>query len=487
MGKQTKSGIGQTAAVLAVTLSLVSCGGGGGGGGNEVPGGGVSSPVVSSGTITGFGSVIVNEAEFAFDDSTSTSVDGGAPVIGPGGQNNLRLGMVVKVSGSVSGSTRTAGSILYEDSLEGPIQAKNQTDAVRGTLTVLGQTVVVDDTTKFDGGVTLTNLAVGHVIEVSGLVKGDGVIAASFIERKALSGGCTFECEVKGTVKNHNDGSKTFQIGSLTVNYGAAIIGDMPVPNGNNWNGLFIEAKGTLFDAGSSTLTATKVEPEGFQAPNGNQVELEGFVTATSGLPNSFVLGNTTVQLTGSTLFLGGTKDEIAVGQKLEVEGSISSNVITAQKVKFKDAVRMESNVTSKPSGSSFTLQGLSDVTVVVTSQTAFKNVADLAGIPINSNVRVRGREGASNSVIATEVELRDTNPDNKVELQGVVQTVVNPSVTILGVTINTLGLLLEDINDSPISPSGFFASITPTQSIVKVKGKLLGGVVWEEAELESD
>lgn len=482
MGKQTKSGIGQTAAVLAVTLLLVSCGGGG----NDVPGSEVSSPVVSSGTITGFGSVIVNEAEFAFDDSTSTSVDGGAPVMGPGGQNNLRLGMVVKVSGSVSGSTRTAGSILYEDSLEGPIQSKSPIDASNGTMTVLGQTVIVDDTTRFDG-VTFTNLADGHVIEVSGLVKADGIIAASLIERKALSGGCALECEVKGTVKNHNDGSKTFQIGNLTVNYGTAIIGDMPVPNGNNWNGLFIEAKGTLFDAGSSTLTATKVEPEGFQAPNGNQVELEGFVTSVAGLPGSFILGNSTVQLTGSTLFLGGTKDEIAVGQKLEVEGSISSNVITAQKVKFKDAVRMESNVTSKPSGSSFTLQGLPDVTVVVTSQTAFKNVADLAGIPINSNVRVRGREGANNSVIATEVELRDTNPDNKVELQGVVQTVVNPSVTILGVTINTLGLLLEDIDDSPISPSGFFASITPTQSIVKVKGKLLGGVVWEEAELESD
>jgi len=485
MKRKSTCGFHTSAAVLAMTLLLVSCGGGGSG--NEVPGGGVSSPVVSSGTITGFGSVIVNEAEFAFDDSTSTSVDGGAPVIGPGGQNNLRLGMVVKVSGTSLDITRTAASIIYEDTLEGPVQAKNQTDTIRGTLTVLGQTVEVDDTTKFDGGVTLTNVAVGHVIEVGGFVKGDGIIAASLIERKALSGGCALECEVKGTVKNHNDGSKTFQIGNLTVNYGAAIIGDMPVPNGNNWNGLFVEAKGTLFDAGSSTLTATRVEPEGFQAPNGNQVELEGFVTSVAGLPGSFILGNSTVQLTGSTLYLGGIKDEIAVGQKLEVEGSISSNVITAHKVKFKDAVRMESNVTSKPSGSSFTLQGLSGVTVVVTSQTEFKNVGDLAGIPINSNVRVRGREGASNSVIATEVELRDTNPDNKVELQGVVQEVVNPSVTILGVTINTLGLLLEDINDSPISPSGFFASITPTQSIVKVKGKLLGGVVWEEAELESD
>lgn len=466
-------------------FGLLSGCGGGGDSGTSVPVAGSATPIVSSGTITNFGSVYINDRKYEIDDSTSTSVDGSGPVNGDvAAKNILKLGMVVKVSGSVNGSSRTASTITQEDTVEGPIQS---VDVSNSRFVVLGQTVLVDDTTKFDSGVNLGNLAVNQVVEVSGLVKGDGVIAASFIERKA-GGGCSLGCEIKGIVKNHDHATTTFQIGGLTVNYAApALIGDMPVPSGSNWNTLFVEVKGTVFNSGTSTLIATKVEPEGFQAPNGNRVELEGFVTSVLGVGH-FMLGSTEVQA-ANALYLGGTIDEVAVGQKLEVEGTISNNVITASKVKFKDAVRIESNVAADPIGNTLTLDGLPGITISVNSQTEFKNVANLAGLATGNNVRIRGREGVGNTVIAMEVELRDTNSNIDIDLQGAVQAVSNPNLTILGVQVNTNGFSNPDdfqgLDDQPIGRAAFFNAVQ-VGTLVKVKGRLNGAIVtWREAELE--
>ena len=466
-------------------FGLLSGCGGGGDSGTSVPVAGSATPIVSSGTITNFGSVYINDRKYEIDDSTSTSVDGSGPVNGDvAAKNILKLGMVVKVSGSVNGSSRTASTITQEDTVEGPIQS---VDVSNSRFVVLGQTVLVDDTTKFDSGVNLGNLAVNQVVEVSGLVKGDGVIAASFIERKA-GGGCSLGCEIKGIVKNHDHATTTFQIGGLTVNYAApALIGDMPVPSGSNWNTLFVEVKGTVFNSGTSTLIATKVEPEGFQAPNGNRVELEGFVTSVLGVGH-FMLGSTEVQA-ANALYLGGTIDEVAVGQKVEVEGTISNNVITASKVKFKDAVRIESNVAADPIGNTLTLDGLPGITISVNSQTEFKNVANLAGLATGNNVRIRGREGVGNTVIAMEVELRDTNSNIDIDLQGAVQAVSNPNLTILGVQVNTNGFSNPDdfqgLDDQPIGRAAFFNAVN-VGTLVKVKGRLNGAIVtWREAELE--
>jgi hypothetical protein len=86
--------------------------------------------------------------------------------------------------------------------------------------------------------------------------------------------------------------------------------------------------------------------------------------------------------------------------------------------------------------------------------------------------------------VIATRVEQQGPTND-KVDLQGPVQSVSDPNLTILGVTVNTTGLRFEGLDDGVISPEAFFG-VVKEGTLVKVKGKLVGGVVvWEEAELE--
>jgi cytoskeletal protein CcmA (bactofilin family) len=474
-------------------LAALSCSGGGGGG-TGVPSAS-TTPVTSSGTITKFGSVYINDRKYEIDDSTSTSVDGSAAVKGDvEAKKILKVGMVVTVSGTASGSSRTASTITHTDTLEGPIQAK---DPAKSTLTILGQTVVVDDTTKFDDTVpatTFASLVVGNVVEVSGFVKSDGVIAASFIERKAgAPTNCSQGCEIKGIVKSHIAGATTFQIGDLIVNYAApAIISDMPTPIVDNWNNLFVEVKGTSLVG--TTLTATKVEPEGFQAPEGNEVELEGFVTSVLGVGH-FMLGTTEIQA-ANAVYLGGTKDEVAVGQNLEVEGTISGNVITATKVKFQDSVRLEGIVNSI-AGSTMTLVGMPTITITSNSATEVTGNTPVVG----DRVKVRGREGATvNSVIATEVDGNGSDScytnaninDCDVDLQGAVQAIPAPNqtLTILGVVIDTSGFSDPDFkgtSDQEIGRAAFFNAVN-VGTVVQVKGRLTNGVItWREVELEEE
>jgi hypothetical protein len=344
-------------------------------------------------------------------------------------------------------------------------------------------------------------------------VKGGGVIAASFIERKAgAPTNCSQGCEIKGIVKpgSLDPPKTTFQIGGLTVNYLTATISDMPTPSGTNWDNLLVEVKGTVL--AGTTLTATNVEPEGFQAPEGNEVELEGFVSSLIGGPGTghFMLGTTEVQAANAQ-YLGGTKDEVALGQNLEVEGTISGNVITATKVKFQDSVRLEGiveSISASPMVSStgtMTLKGLTSPNTITinwnTATTEFKGNTPVVG----DRVKVRGREGATVgnivNVIATEVE--GNGPGNcnantcDVNLQGAVQVVSNPNLTILGVQINTntSGSDFSDpadfkgTSDQEIGRAAFFNAVK-VGTVVGVKGRLTTGgitITWGEVELEEE
>lgn len=472
---------------------LIGCGSGGGGAASSPAS--TSGSAAASGTITGFGSVFVNGKRFDTSGSAFT-VDGESGK----SQRDLKLGMTVMVVGSFNGDQHSANSVRQEDAVEGLVQFV-ATDGL--SLVVMGQTVLVDNTTLIDDNILNRNIlnlvAETDFVEVNGLIRPDGVIQATFIEKKPAG---TVTPEVRGFVKNHNDSAnpKTFQIGNLTVNYTTALINDMPNPTtnaGTAWNGLFVEVKGTVFNSGTSTLTATKVEPENQGVGNNvDEFEVEGFVRQVDG-PGDFFIGMTHVQTTSSTEFRGGTIDEIVVGTKLSAEGRFANDILTAKHVKFHASVKLEGDIetinTDTEGKTFFTITGLPGVTVSVNSQTEFKanggnTITGLNDLSVRDHVRVRGRVGGSNSVIATRVEQRSASID--VDLQGPVQEpVANPKLTILGVTVDTSvpNFNFEGLNDQPIDSAAFFAAVD-VGTLVKVKGRLNlsdGSVTWREAELE--
>ncbi|HWL86179.1 MAG TPA: DUF5666 domain-containing protein, partial [Polyangiaceae bacterium] len=418
-------------------------------------------------TITGFGSVFVNGVEFSTSGATIV-LDGN-----PAAESNLRVGMVVTVSGSRSGSSGSATRIEVDDAVKGFVEAKPDANH----WTVMGQTVLVDDRTRFENNV---QPGVGEFAEVHGLVVADGTISGGFIEKKDAP----FPAfEVKGFVKNQNDTAKTFQIGTLTVNYDSALINDMPNPAGNAWNGLLVEAKGNTCATTPvcGTLTATKVEPNGPQMQEADEFEIEGFVTSLTST-GDFVVGNQRVVTTGSTRFEGGVAGDIAVGVKLEVEGVLSGGVLTASKVEFGDSIRIEADIDTVGTGS-FTLRGLPGITVTANSLTQFEGgVNGLNNLVAGNHVRIRGRTSGSNTLIATEVEKRSADP--RVELQGPIQSITGTSpnriVTILGVAVDTTGVVFEDVNRAT------FFSQAVVGTLVKARGSLNGSTVtWSEMELE--
>lgn len=470
----------QLPALLVVVL-IAGCGGGVGGTGINNGGGGATA--VSAGQVTDFGSIFVNGVEFSTNGTTITRDDVAI------NENELRRGMVVEVRGSIddNNTTGTAVTVAVEEAVRGPVESKSGS-ATAGLLVVLGQTVQVDDTTRYDSSPgNFGNIAAGNLLEIHGHRLANGTIQATYIEGKIAP----VVYSVRGTVAGHNAGGTSFTIGALTLNYSTAIINDMPVPSGSNWNGLFVEVKGntcaTLPVCGS--LTASKVEPEGLSTENAARAEVEGNVTALVST-SDFTVGSQHVVTTGSTIFSGGLQEDIILGAKLEAEGSLVAGVLTASKISFRDKIRLEANIATIDLGAgTVTLSNLPGITVAVNTFTEFGgsgSPSSLNDFSVGDHVRIRGRVSTGTTVVATEFEMRSA--DTRVILQGPVDSIANPNVVILGVTVNTSTIQntnFKDLNDVTIGSTAFFSALT-VGKLVKARMDLNGMVMeWEEIEFE--
>jgi len=166
-----------TTLVAAAVLLLASCDGS-----TQLAGiQGSGSPVVASGAITGFGSIIVNGVEYATSNAQILLDDQ------PGTESQLLVGQVVTVTGSVNsdGTTGTATQVTFSGDVAGPI---TQIDTAGGTLVVLGQTVRVSGSALFDDNiqaVSIASLQIGNLVEVSGFPNAAGEIVASRIQLQA--------------------------------------------------------------------------------------------------------------------------------------------------------------------------------------------------------------------------------------------------------------------------------------------------------------
>lgn len=463
-------------AASALVLAMAACGGGGGGADGGIGGtggggdGGIGGTGVAFGGITAFGSVWVNgvryntdNAVFKLDDRTVT-------------QAELRVGMVVRVDGSISSTTNSsAATVTVDESIKGRVE--QVLDANR--MLVMGQTVQIDDQTRFDNGVVPV---LGDAVHVHGLVVSDGTVAASYMEKKSALGTPPFA--VKGFVKTHDSVAQTFAVGTLVVRYTGAATGNMPA---GSWNGVLVQVKGSNCASTPvcGTLTATQVEPNGPRVSSASAAEFEGYVNSVSA--SGFTIGAQQVATTASTVYENGVAADLVVGMKLEAEGSISGGVLTARKVSFRDNGRLEGDVATV-GGNSLTLAGLSGVVVQTNSLTSFKGVGSAAGLAAPNHLRIRGRVGPANTLIATELELRSASSDNTVVLRGPVTVKAAPSLTILELAVDTSTVpdtQFKDTKDAVIGRAAFFNALT-VGNAVKAKGSLRSGAVrWDEMELE--
>ncbi len=141
---------GYISALFSVFL-LISCGSGGGG---MMAGGGIGGTgIISSGTITAFGSIMLNGTEF---DTSNAAIIVNGKEIGVGDEivrDNLDIGRVVTVegTGNLDDISAVATRVIYNDNVRGPVESIHDIDATTKEIVVLGQIVIVNVVTKLKG------------------------------------------------------------------------------------------------------------------------------------------------------------------------------------------------------------------------------------------------------------------------------------------------------------------------------------------------
>ena len=439
-------------------LSAAGCGGGGGGGGEPPPpppppppptdGITRSGVAIAVGPITGIGSVIVNGITYNTD---------GADVNDDDQPHNLTtddVGKTVVVTGTIDddNTNAVATTVTIDDAVEGPVTLVEAVTLADGTevnqLTVLGQLVHVTAATLFDDTPACpADLTTADAVEVYGAPNASGVIQATRIECKFLpQNGGTWDgvMEVHGVVSGLVAG-QSFMLNSLMVDYSGVGVLDDDFPGGQISNGDPVEAKGTVYDAVTNTLTATSVDYEGnqFAENEGDHIELEGFITRFVSDTNFDVSGIPVTTITG-TLFEGGDVSDLDVNVKVEVEGEFDANgVLNATKIEIKSstAIRVLGVLDGDPNGSTLTILGITINTDAVRTRFEDKSEANVdplsvGDLALGDYLEVRGQEIPSGQITAMRVEREDSDP--RTELRGFVTAASDPTLMVLGVTITT-------------------------------------------------
>jgi hypothetical protein len=470
--------IGKHLVILITTLFFVAaCGGGGSAIDNPVvtdppqTGGITGTGIVrANGPISGFGSVIVNGVTYDTSAATFTK-DGSAAT-----QDDFAVGEFVFVSGTIddNNQTGTASSVVFDDTVEGPVTS---VDSVARSFVVLGQTVLVSAATSIDDSCpsTLDELVNVAAVEVSGPVKADGTIEATRVECKNIAG----ELEVTGIVSNLIAGAMTFEINALVVDYSAAAVDNFPTAGVIN-NGDPVEAKGMTLGL-NGELEATRVEYKGGQLAGneGDRIEIEGFITRFQS-STDFDVSGIAVTTNGSTTFEGGSAGDLGLNLKVEVEGLQDANgTLLADKVEIKQAtnVRVVGRIDSV-SGSTLLVLNIPITTDSLTTRFEDKSDADLdplrvGDLNVDDYIEARGQElpAGSGDIAALLVEREDPRPET--ELRGFVEAggVNRPTLTVLGVTIETNGSTeYRNLNDQLMDPDDFWAAVA-AGTLIDAKG----------------
>jgi len=451
---------------LLASLALAACGGGGGGG--TIAGGGVSGTGV--GTISGFGSVKINDIRtFAVDANTQFFLDDTpvadqaaleALLCGGGSCGSSNPGMVARVDIGADVSpdftSGTAVTVNAFNQVKGPITGTAPLEALEQTLIVTGDTVLENIP-----GNNVANLVNSDVVEVSGFDNCNNTILVTRIEFKGNNNNGILEWKLVGTA-NNVVANTSFTIGNQLVQLNGVAPRDCV---GGLSAGDLVEVKASAdpgFSAGGDTLdTVTDVECQtpGLGIPgNANGVvldaEIEGIVTSVT-TPSDFIVNGQRVVTNAGTLFENGLAEDIVIGARLEAEGDLNTGtgILSADKIKFRgNRVRIEApvNVPGGGVGASFTI--LDVITVNTTALTEDKDgLISGSGNSGNLQVRMRGFVDSSGTVFATELEDRGTGDANDVRLRGPTADTCDPNggddlLTILGVTVDT------DSNAVPLS-----------------------------------
>jgi hypothetical protein len=456
------------AVIMAVTLVLASCGGNGS---SSSP---TATPVFMTGTLQKDSGVTVNGIRF---DAGSASISADNAAKSPAFLDN---GMTVKLKGRLNddGLTGVADKIKVLLEVRGEI-----TSVGADSFTVLGQTIFVNGQTLFADIPALSALKLNDRVEVHGLRDSTGAILATRVQ--LLGADEQAIDEVRGIVANMT--ATTFDIGGLTIEFD---VNTMIEPQGAIFgNGDIVEVhlNGTL----AVLIKVERFEDVAFIPEEGQEFEVEGFISGFTDPAAGFLVSGQPVQLASGARIRGGDTTELGDNVRVEAEGVIFGGVLLADTITFKDTIRIEANADTDGAA------GVLGKNVAVTSATRLMDMhGAIDGIIPGDGLKIRGFLSKDGTTIsATRVKQLDRPVEaDKILLQGPVSSVdATPGaekLVIAGVTVAISGAQEHGMRkgEREVALGDFLGSIVLDRTIVKARGSFGDGVLSaNKLELEDD
>ena len=379
-----KQQIGLSAPIRRRSLLALAMGGLTGCGGGEVgtlfagPPGTGGTGLFAQGTISGFGSVIVNGIRF--DDAAATVLVDGVSA----NSQALRLGMVAEVQG-LRGADVTLG---VASAIEVWSIAQGLVSQVQGgQFMVAGIWVQTDAATVFDGLGNAAGLTNGLRVAVWGLQSGPD--ASRWTATRVA---------VVTTTTLVSSGIVTV---AGTLN-GLALSGARAASLST---GQLVRVQGTLSASGTG-LQVDSFKLLGLQSgsmPQGD-VEIEGLVTALLA-GNRFMLGN--VEVDASSVSLAASYKALAVGQRIEVEGTWQGKVLKAASLEVEseqklDDAEIEARIEQFTSLANFVVRGQR-----CNASAAKITKGKVSDLKVGVKVKLKGTK-AGDVLMVTELEISD-------------------------------------------------------------------------------
>ena len=466
---------GMTFSMIAAAAALVA---GCGGGGSSSPQASAPAPVqlgtlTTSGTVTGFGSVIVDGLRI--DDrnvAAGVEQEDGSVV-----NAELKIGQHVDVEHDAN---LLATLVRISSELKGSVDSVNTT---AGTLSVLGQSVTVNTVvangplTVFDAPyASLADIKAGDTVEINGLIKvdaaGKSTLQATRIE-KVSAGDFS---RVRGDVTDLSTTASTFKVGNLLVSYAGAKIKPSAAALANGVDVVVsIPAVQTFTGAAvNAAFVKIKNRHEENQDKDG---KLGGPITKFDAAAKTFTVDGVKVDASKAVFEQSNrTFADLSEGVYVRVKGSYavdgslvaSTIVIRSLERESGREVELHGSILNFKSNADFTLRD-----VAVDASSAKLSCPGVVALSNGQQVEVEGHLTSTGKLIAVEVKCETPDAQSIVERDGVASAVDTTAKTL------TLGTLPNAVKVTWTATT-VFINVDPTAlsgKTIEVDGTLSGSV----------
>jgi hypothetical protein len=383
-------------AALAAVLLAAACGGGS----SDMP---KSGSAFTQGTITGFGSVIVNGVRF--DDSAAQVMDDDGQ---PHARGDLKLGMTVDVDSSDidrGSNSAKANRIRFGAAIVGPVSAIS-TATTPQTLTVLDETVEVGSTTVFDNSLVggIAAITVGDILEVHALFD---AASGHYLAKRIEPDPAATVFKVRGIIASLDTTAMTFMVGGALIDFSGVPAVGLP----KLANGLKVRVRLQTAKNSAGAWVAISIQADQREMEDRDKAEVHGTITDFTST-TTFSVNGLPVDASKAA-FPDGTAG-IVKGAMVEVEGALVNGVLVATKVELENE-HQENNVNElhgtisnlDTTAQTFVVRG---VTVHYGATTVFKDGAQ-ANLANGAMVEVKGMLSADGtSVQAASIEFENEN-----------------------------------------------------------------------------